>query len=177
MHALNWMTGGAVLVCGVATYWDLRERRNPNAITLPALALALCLHGATQAGQGLLLSFLGALAAGALLIPGYLLRATGGGDVKLLMAVGAFLGWPSALMAGLLSLLVGGLLGVLTALFKGRLGAVFARTFGLARWMALRAAGAPLSRPGTSGIKVPFGVAIAVATIWVAFGGPWGGAR
>jgi Flp pilus assembly protein protease CpaA len=97
--------------------------------------------------------------------------------VKLLMAVGAFLGWPSALMAGLLSLLVGGLLGVLTALFKGRLGAVFARTFGLARWMALRAAGAPLSRPGTSGIKVPFGVAIAVATIWVAFGGPWGGAR
>jgi prepilin peptidase CpaA len=177
VNALNWMTGGAVLVCGAATYWDLRERRIPNAVTLPALVLALSLHGATQAGQGLLLSMLGAVAAGALLIPGYLLRATGAGDVKLLMAVGAFLSWPSALLAGLLSLLVGGLLGVLTALFKGRLGVVFARTFGLARWMAMRASGAPVAKPGTSGLKVPFGVAIAVATVWVAFGGPWGGVR
>jgi prepilin peptidase CpaA len=177
MHANTWMTGGAVLVCGLATYWDLRERRIPNAVTLPALGIALCLHGATQAGQGLLLSFLGALAAGALLLPGYLLRATGAGDVKLLMAVGAFLGWPAALLAGLLSLVVGGVFGLVFALLKGRLGSVLSRSFGLARWMALKAAGASLDRPGTSGLKLPFGVAIAVATVWVAWGPPLGGIR
>jgi prepilin peptidase CpaA len=177
VHTTHWMTGGAVLVCCAATYWDLRERRIPNAITLPALGLALALHGATQAGQGLLLSALGALVAGALLLPGYLLRATGAGDVKLLMAVGAFLGWPSALLAGLLSLVVGGVLGLAFALLKGRLGAVLGRSLGLARWMALRAAGAPLDRPGTSGLKLPFGVAIALATVWVAWAPPLGGIR
>jgi prepilin peptidase CpaA len=167
------MTGGAVLVCGAATYWDLRERRIPNAITLPALALALSIHGATRGGTGLLLSLGGALAAGALLLPGYLLRATGAGDVKLLMAVGAFLAWPSALLAGLLSLLVGGVLGVLTALVQGRLGLVLGKSLGLARWMAMRAAGAPLARPGVSGLKVPFGVAVAVGTVCAAVGGLW----
>lgn len=177
MNANDWMTGGAVLVCGAATYWDLRERRIPNALTLPALGLALCLHGATQAGQGLLLSFLGALAAGAMLLPGYFLRATGAGDVKLLMAVGAFLGLPAALMAGLLSLIVGGVLGILFALVKGRLGSVLSRSAGLARWMALKASGAALERPGTSGLKLPFGVAIAVATILVAWGPALGGIR
>jgi len=177
MHTNHWMTGGAVLVCCVAAFWDLRERRIPNAVTLPALALALCIHGATQAGQGLLFSFLGALAAGALLLPGYLLRATGAGDVKLLMAVGAFLGWPAALLAGLLSLVVGGVFGLVFALLKGRLGSVLNRSFGLARWMALKAVGAPLERPGTSGLKLPFGVAIAVATVWVAWGPPFGGVR
>jgi len=177
VNANYWMTGGAVLVCGAATYWDLRERRIPNAVTLPALGLALCLHGATQAGQGLLLSALGAVVAGGLLLPGYLLRATGAGDVKLLMAVGAFLGWPTALLAGLLSLVVGGVFGLVFALLKGRLGTVLNRSFGLARWMALKAAGAPLDRPGTSGLKLPFGVAIAVATAWVAWGPLWGGIR
>ena len=164
MHAMNWMTGGAVLVCGAATYWDLRERRIPNALTLPALVLALCLHGATQAGQGLLLSIAGAAAAGALLIPGYLLRATGAGDVKLLMAVGAFLSYPLALKAALASLLMGGAIGLFTALRYGRLGEVLARSFGLARWLAYRAAGAPMSAPATSSLRVPFGVAIALAT-------------
>lgn len=173
----HWMTGGAVLVCGLATYEDLRKRRIPNAITLPALGLALCLHGATQAGQGLLLSALGAVVAGAMLLPGYFLRATGAGDVKLLMAVGAFLGWPMALMAGLLSLVVGGICGLAFALFKGRIGPVLAKSLGLARWMAMKAAGAPLERPGTSGLKFPFGVAIALATAWIAWGPPLGGIR
>jgi Flp pilus assembly protein protease CpaA len=108
----TWMTGGAVVLCGIATWWDLRHRRIPNGLTLPALGIALCLHGATGAGPGLLLSAGGALAAGALLLPGYVMRFTGAGDVKLLMAVGAFLSFPEALMAGLLALVLGGVLGL-----------------------------------------------------------------
>ena len=177
MLANHWMTGGAVLVCGLATYWDLRERRIPNALTLPSLWLALCIHGATQGGQGLLVSALGAITAGALLLPGYFLRATGAGDVKLLMAVGAFLGFPTSLLAGLISLVVGGVCGIGFALLKGRVGAVLAKSLGLARWMAMRAAGAPLERPATSGLKFPFGVAIALATAWIAWGPPLGGIR
>jgi Flp pilus assembly protein protease CpaA len=93
------------------------------------------------------------------------------------MAVGAFLGFPASLLAGLLSLVVGGVLGLLFALLKGRLNSVLSRSFGLARWMALKATGAPLERPGTSGLKLPFGVAIALATVWVAWGPSLGGIR
>ena len=164
----TWMTGGAVLLCGIATWWDLRYRRIPNGLTLPALGIALCLHGATGAGPGLLLSAGGALAAGALLLPGYVMRFTGAGDVKLLMAVGAILSFPTALVAGLGALVFGGVLGLITATRLGRLREVLGRTAGLARWAAYRATGAPLAAPGSSRIHIPFGVAIAMATVTLA---------
>ena len=53
----HWIAGGAVLLCGTAAWWDLRHHRIPNAITLPAVVSALCLHLVTNAGQGLLLCF------------------------------------------------------------------------------------------------------------------------
>lgn len=161
------MAGGAVILCCVASWWDLRTRRIPNGLTIPALVAALCLHGAHGAGQGLLLSACGALAAGVLLLPGYLLRFTGAGDVKLLMAVGAFLAFPMALTTGLVALLMGGLLGLLTAARFGRVVEVLGRTLHVARWLAFRAAGAPLTAPSPSSLRLPFGVAIACATVVV----------
>lgn len=169
MNANYWMTGGAVLVCGAATYWDLRERRIPNAVTLPALGLALCLHGATQAGQGLLLSALGAVVAGGLLLPGYLLRATGAGDVKLLMAVGALLGFSNGVIAALLSLIIGGFLSVVMAVKRKGLVDLLSRSVGLGRWLLLRSAGVPQLKPTTSGQGIPLGIAIALATVVVVF--------
>jgi len=171
------MAGGAVVLCCVATWWDLRYRRIPNALTVPALGAALCMHSAVGAGQGLLLSAAGALAAGALLLPGFLMRFTGAGDVKLLMAVGALLSFPDGFVAALLALVLGGLLGLLAALRWGRLREVISRSFGLARWFARRASGAPLAAPATSGLRVPFGVAIALATLLVVFLPGLGGLR
>ncbi len=173
----HWMAGGAVILCSVATWWDLRHRKIPNGLTIPALAVALCLHGALGAGQGLLLSAAGALVAGALLLPGYLMRFTGAGDLKLLMAVGAFLSFPHALVAGLLALVLGGLLGILSALRLGRLGHVLSRSLGLARWLAHRASGASFAPPPPSGLRVPFGVAIALATVLIAVVPGMGGSR
>lgn len=161
----HWMAGGAVILCGVASWTDLRSRRIPNALTIPALVAALCVHSALGAGQGLLLSACGALAAGALLLPGYLFRFTGAGDVKLLMAVGAILSFPTALLAGIAALLFGGVLGLVTALRLGRLREVLGRTVGLAKWAAVRAAGVPVAAPETSKIHIPFGIAIALATV------------
>ena len=71
MVSTHWIAGGAVLLCCTAAYWDLQHRRIPNAITFPAVVIALCLHGATHSGQGLLLSLAGAVVAAALLLPGY----------------------------------------------------------------------------------------------------------
>lgn len=162
-----WMTGGAVILCCMAAGWDLATRRIPNALTLPALGAALCLHGALPSGQGLLLSLAGALVAAAVVLPGYLMRFTGAGDVKLLMAVGAFLAFPKALFAALGALIVGGVLGLATAIARRRAGLVLGRTAALVHWLAHRATGSPLARPESSKLRVPFGFAIATATVIV----------
>ena len=174
MNATHWTAGGAVLLCCVAAWWDLRTRRIPNGLTLPVLVGALCLHSALHSGQGLLLSLAGAGAAGALLLPGYALRFTGAGDVKLLMAVGALLAFPAGLKVGLVSLLVGGVLGIAVAVTRQRLREVLGRSWGLGQWLVHRAARVPLARPEASGLRIPFGVAVALATavtVWV----PWVG--
>ena len=77
---------------GLAAAWDLSQRRIPNPLVLTGLLLGLGLQ--TQSGglAGLGFSILGAAAALAILIVPFALRKMGGGDVKLAMVAGAFLG-------------------------------------------------------------------------------------
>jgi prepilin peptidase CpaA len=171
----HWIAGGAVILCGAAAWCDLQYRRIPNALTLPSVVLALCLHGFTNGGSGLLLSAGGMLVAAALVLPGYALGFTGAGDVKLLAAVGALLGLPGALYAALLSLVLGGVLSVALSLWQHKLFGLLRNTWGMGRWLLVRSTGAPVAAPVTSGKGVPLGVAIAVATLVVVFG-PWFGA-
>ncbi|MBI4365008.1 MAG: prepilin peptidase, partial [Candidatus Latescibacteria bacterium] len=168
MVSTHWIAGGAVLLCCTAAYWDLRHRRIPNAITFPAVVIALCLHGAIHSGQGLLLSLAGAVVASALLLPGYAMGFTGAGDVKLLAAVGAFVALPAALFVGLLSLALGGVLSLIVSLRRRGFGDLMVRTLGLGRWLLARSTGAPLTPPSRSGRGIPLGVAIALATVAVA---------
>ncbi|HKQ18316.1 MAG TPA: A24 family peptidase [Candidatus Eisenbacteria bacterium] len=177
MQLTHWMAGGAVILCSVATWWDLRHRRIPNALTIPALVAALCVHGAVGAGQGLLLSACGAVVAGALVLPGYAFRSTGAGDVKLLMAVGAILTFPLALKAGLAALIAGGLIGLGVSVRDGRFRDTIRRTAALGRWLFGRAAGAPEPKPESSNRHIPFGVAIAVATLALVLVPQIGGSR
>ncbi len=170
----HWIAGGAVILCGAAAWCDLQYRRIPNALTLPAVVVALCLHGFTNGWPGFLLALGGMLVASALVLPGYALGFTGAGDVKLLAAVGALLALPAALYAALLSLVLGGLLSVLLSVWRRNLSGLLKSTWGMGRWLAVRATGAPVAAPVASGKGVPLGVAIAVATLVVVFS-PWPG--
>ncbi|HZI89059.1 MAG TPA: A24 family peptidase [Candidatus Polarisedimenticolia bacterium] len=175
MLSTHWIAGGAVLLCGAAAWCDLQYRRIPNALTLPTVVIALCLHGVTHGLPGLLSSLAGMFVAALLVVPGYALGFTGAGDVKLLAAVGALLGLPMALFAALLSLVLGGVLSVLLSLWRRNLSSLFRNTWGMGRWLVVRSTGAPVAAPVASGKGVPLGVAIAVATLVVVFG-PWFGA-
>ena len=175
MVSTHWIAGGAVLLCGAAAWCDLQYRRIPNALTLPTVVIALCLHGFTQGAHGLLSSVGGMLVASALVLPGYALGFTGAGDVKLLAAVGALLALPGALFAALLSLVMGGVLSILLSLWRRNLSGLFKNTWGMGRWLVIRSTGLPVQAPVASGKGVPLGVAIAGATMMVVFG-PWPGA-
>ena len=114
------------------------------------------------------------LVAAALVLPGYALGYTGAGDVKLLAAVGALLAFPTALFAGLLSLVLGGVLSLGLSVWRRNLSGLLVNTFGMGRWLLIRSTGAPAPAPVTSSQGVPLGVAIAAATLVVVFG-PWPG--
>jgi prepilin peptidase CpaA len=88
LPALGW----AAAFLGLAAAWDVRERRIPNALTLPVLLGALALAAAGLGALGLREALLGAGAAFALLLLPYAVGALGAGDVKAATALGALLG-------------------------------------------------------------------------------------
>jgi len=99
-----------------AAVWDVRTNRLPNWMTVPAAVLGAVFHvvaGALQgpsvlAGgwNGLLLALLGFAAGFFPLLLIWLVGAAGAGDVKLLGAVGAWLGPRLTLYTYVLSMIV-----------------------------------------------------------------------
>ena len=95
------LDGAALFLPAAATVTDLRSRRIPHALTLPALAAAPIMLAASGRGTEALLAVAGALASA--LIPALLCatRAAGGGDLQLCAALGSLLGPFPGLLAQL----------------------------------------------------------------------------
>ncbi|MCL4499267.1 MAG: A24 family peptidase [Chloroflexi bacterium] len=110
---------GMVTVLAVGAVFDLRTRRIPNLLTLGGALAGLAANAALHQVSGVTWSLEGWLAGiGLLLIP-FLLRAIGGGDVKLLAAVGAWGGPGDAFNTLVFGAIVGALLALLVLLVRG----------------------------------------------------------
>jgi len=86
---------------------DVRTRRIPNLLCLATLIGGFCVQAVGAGLDGLQSGAAGLLTGLAVLLPLYLSGGMGAGDVKLMAAVGVFLGAPAALIAGLVALLTG----------------------------------------------------------------------
>jgi len=100
----------AIVVSGcsvAAAAIDLRTRRVPNEITgaTAAIGIALALIGAGRIG--IVAALIGCVLGLALMLPGYLFGSTGGGDVKLLAALGTLLG-PEGIVFAYFGMAIGG---------------------------------------------------------------------
>jgi prepilin peptidase CpaA len=161
MYSLaNLLVLSAILV--PAVYSDLRSHRIPNWLSLLGLVAGLGLRSIADGPHGLISGVLGAGVGLACFAPFYLLRAMGAGDVKLLAAVGAFMGPQGALYAALVSVLAGGV---------GAIGYVL--------WRVLRASARTLVHEGLAAVsasafiaarlarrdRLPFALPIAVGGI------------
>ena len=126
----------------VAAAIDLRSRRIPNALTLPVLAAGL-LHAALVRGlPGLVDAGLASLLLAAPYLLLFAFAGGGAGDVKLMAAVGAWLGLAHGLLALVCVSLAGVLVACVQAAARGRLGSTWLAVLGTARG-ATQALGAP----------------------------------
>ena len=80
------------LIVVAAAILDLRWKRVPNWLTLPGLLLGIAVNTILFRGEGLRSSLEGLGLAFLIYFPLYVLRAMGGGDVKLMAAVGSIAG-------------------------------------------------------------------------------------
>ena len=96
------LAGVYCIILAAVSYTDLRERRIPNKIIVPALILALGSMFFTVGWTSALLG--GLVGALVMLIPVFAFGGHGGmGDVKLALFIGLILGFPDILFALILA--------------------------------------------------------------------------
>lgn len=106
----------------IAGYYDIRWRRIPNWLTLASSLIGFALNAflSNTPWEGLRNALFGFLLATLINFPLYVLRARGAGDVKLLAAVGALVGWKDWIAIFVISGLLGGVLAIALMLGTGR---------------------------------------------------------
>ena len=111
-----------LVIAGLACASDLRTRRIPNALTFGAAGAAIVFHLTTGGVDGAVASVGGCAIGIALMFAQYALGGMGAGDVKLLGALGAWLGPTDAIWLVLYTGVAGGVSALVVAALRGYLG-------------------------------------------------------
>lgn len=171
------MVGIVIFVIAVASYTsvaavvDLRMRRIPNYLTVPAAALGLVYHCLAPGGMGPLVSLGGFGLGFVLLLLPALFGGGGMGDVKLLAALGAWLGPFLVLITFSAAILIAAMI-ALSIVFLSVMDRGITRT-GRKYFAAKR----PLDKSGKKRTArvLPFAVPVAVSTwgmlAWIVISG------
>ena len=166
---------GAVLVALVGAVTDIRSARIPNRLTYTALLAALPLRTALLGLSGLKSGTIGMLVAGGLFLLLYTLGAMGGGDMKLMAAVGAWVGGTQVMTLILAAALAGGVLAIGRVIFHNRVGQTLRNIMQLI-YYRLTSGLQPhpeLNVKSSGSQRVPYGVAIAVGALFCAAHASW----
>ncbi len=163
-----YFVGGACVCALLAAAWDVGKGRIPNRLTyggvVAGLVLRACLFGWRGMGDGLVAGF----ASAGVFFLFFLVRAMGGGDVKLMAAVGCLAGVRNALSIMLASAIAGGILAV-GYMISYRRGLRTLRNLGaLIRYHLLFGLRPhpEINVENPEGIRIPYAVAIAAGTFY-----------
>ena len=174
MNDVMWVLALALAVGG--GWMDLRTRRLPNWWTVSGLAVGVALNAILLGWPGARTALLGAGLGLLVLLPFVWVRAMGGGDWKLMGALGALLGPAQLLVLLYVSAITAGVMAVIEIVRRKRvrqtllnLGRLVLSIVTLGR----RGGGREeVSLDNPKATTVPFGVAVALATV-ICFGGHW----
>lgn len=155
----EWIPGLLAVVLGTAVVTDLAWRRVYNWLTFPAIVLCLAANTYLHSWAGLGFGVLGLVVGGLIFLPACLWGGMGDGDIKLMGALGAGLGWVFALNAALYTALAGGVLALAVLIARGELVSTLGR---MARWLASRFRASRKPEPLVFGRPLPFVPAISL---------------
>lgn len=105
----------------VSGFFDLKERRIPNKITFTGILIGILFNLYSGGWMGLLQGVFGMFAGLAIFFLPFVMGGMGAGDVKLMGAIGALMGWEFSVMTALYSAIVGGAMVIIHLLYKGKL--------------------------------------------------------
>jgi len=105
----------------IGSVTDVKSRRIPNVITIPAFFFGLLLHFFLGGWKQMLASLAAGLICGVIFLVFYIAGGMGAGDVKLITAVGAIAGLSHIAYILVLTAITGGVMAVVLALARGRL--------------------------------------------------------
>lgn len=159
---------GLVVVCAITDLWRTKIY---DAITYPAILAGLVAAGLGHGPKSLwgapvdlLSSFLGLLLAFVPFFALYLVTGKGGGDVKLITAVGAIKGPGFVAYAMLYALFIGAAIGLVLSAWRGQLIPILKRVGYTILHSALPGVG-PVSHLDPDGPTMTFGIALALGTL------------
>lgn len=159
------MTVALVVVLALAAREDLLRHRVPNVLTGNALLAGIGLAYVAGGWGGFLDSLGGVLVGATVLLPFYLMRGMGAGDVKLMAAAGAYLDPGSALLGAAIALVTGCVLAIAI---------VVARMIGPAASCASTGPGGPTALWSAAATfmtvrqeRFPYAVAVAIGVLAV----------
>ena len=160
-------TVGVLVLVTAASVFDLRTRRLPNALTFGAAVVGVAMQGVTEGWSGTGLAVAGWATGVAVFLPLYALGGMGAGDVKLLGAIGAWLGPTGALWVGLYGAIAGGVIALAVALRRGYAGTALRNVGSMLRFWSL--AGVQpiqgLTLADQRAVRLPYALPLAVGTL------------
>ncbi len=166
MTLLIYFKLSLIILLGVAVVCDLRENRIPNSIVLLILVLGVTSSAYVQGSDTVLMSLAGVVTGICLFLPFYVFGGMGAGDVKLMGAVGAFLGPATTVFAVGLTLITGAILAIAVLVYfttqKNRSPSY--NTVEIAQSNSSDALGGPDLQSGSSHLlkkRFPYAIAIA----------------
>lgn len=160
-------TGILLTVLIAAAVIDMRRHRLPNVLTVSTALLGIILQCWLQGWSGFLNGLAGFCTGLFLFLPFYAVRWMGAGDVKLMAAVGTFLGWPDSLLAVALTTGAGSIAALSLLAAQGGL-TDYAHRYGLMAkclFCTGRVAYVPPTAGESSTLLFPYALAIAVGTL------------
>jgi prepilin peptidase CpaA len=154
-----------------AAVYDIRYRKIPNWLTLGGILLGFAINFGIGPPEGGFVFALQGFATGfGIYMFLYVLRAMGAGDVKLMGAVGALVGWERWFGIFLVTAIVGGLMAIVLVAARGRLKRTF---FNVGFILSEMRHGRPayvgkeeLDVHSPKAVGLPHGAVIAIATIF-----------
>ena len=169
------LVAALVIVLMTTAVFDLRSSRIPNWLTFPSICFALSAHACFGGMNGVLFSLAGLGTGLGLFFLIYLAGGIGAGDVKLMAAIGAFVGLYGVLSCAWLAIIVGGVYAIAAMCYQWGLTATGKRLV-YAAYGAILVGGTGWMKEFQLPFKLRYGFAIAAGTL-LFLGGiqPFGG--